>query len=537
MLGHEAVAATLTNLGVDHLFGVMGDGNMAMITHFGNQPRTRYVAARHENGAVCMATGYARASGRVGVASVTHGPGVSNAITAIRAAHTDHGAVVVLVGDTPVDEPFHLQNLDHAALVATAGVRFRHLDDAATLGDDLATVLHEAEHTQRPICVNLSSEMLAADGAVPASGPHVPTPPVAAACDPDALGLAVNLLLCAERPVVLAGAGAKSALLAVAEIADLTGALLSTTLLAHGAFRAHPRNLGVAGGFSTPSTRERLAECDVLLVVGASLSDHTTAHGTLFNDTAIIQIDTDPAALIRRAPRVALQAEAAPALEQLLDLLCKQVTDLPGDLPVGLRPFEQTPVEELHDDDSAGVDPRRVFDALNEQLNAERTVVTDGGHFIEWPCRGLDIPDLAGFLLSIGAGAVGMGLPSGLGAAIGRPERQCVVVAGDGGLLMALPELETAARERVDVLIVVVNDGAYAAEVHKLRAQGLPDDLAYFDNPSFVDLARSLGMRAAVVETTDQIAGALADIVPVSGPRLLEIKANPAVVSSRLRTS
>lgn len=537
MLGHEAVAATLTSLGVDRLFGVMGDGNMAMISHFGTRPGTRYVAARHENGAVCMATGYARASGRVGVASVTHGPGVSNAITAIRAAHTDHGAVVVLVGDTPVDEPFHLQNLDHAALVATAGVRFRHLDDAATLGDDLAAALYEAEHTQRPVCVNLAAEMLGAHDAVPASGPHVPTPPLAAACDPDALRRAVDLLLAAERPVVLAGAGAKGALSAAAEIAELTGALLATTLLTHGAFRAHPRNLGVAGGFSTPSTRRRLADCDVLLVAGASLSDHTTAHETLFNDTTIIQIDTDPAALARRSPRVVLQAEAAPALEQLLDLLRKRVADLPGEPPVGLHPFEQVPTSELYDDDGTGVDPRRVFAALNEQLSAERTVVTDGGHFIEWPCRGLDIPDLAGFLLSIGAGAIGMGLPSGLGAAIGRPDRQCIVVAGDGGLLMALPELETAARERVDVLIVVVNDGAYAAEVHKLRAQGLPDDLAYFDNPSFADLARSLGMRAAVVETTGQIAGALAEIVPIGGPRLLEIKANPAVVSSRLRTS
>lgn len=541
MRGYESVAQALREHDVDTLFGVMGDGNMAMITHFAEALGGRYVAARHENGAVCMASGFARTAGRVGVATMTHGPGVSNAVTALRAAVTDHAAMVAVVADTPADDPFHLQNIDHAALVATTGAAYVHVTALDRPADSVARAVEWARRRQAPVFVNLAAELMSADlmpdklvsdRLMPAaSAPHAAgrtAPPPTGAVVDDVL----DRLVSAARPVILAGSGAHAAFASLRELAHLTGALLCTTLPAHGAFRGDPHDLGVAGGFSTPTTRRRLEECDLLVVFGASLSDHTVADGALFGDIPVVQFDLDEAVLERRGRTgVAVCSDAAVAAGRLVEA-ARRRTAVRAPWSSDLRAFE--PPCTTYEADGDGVDPRRVFARLDALLGPDRIVATDGGHFIEWPCRYLSVPDRAGFLLAIGAGAVGMGLATGLGGALGRPDRACVVVAGDGGLLMSLPELETAAREGIDVLVVVVNDGAYGAEVHKLRALGLPDTLARFRNPSFAGVARSLGMRAASIARTAEIDPVLRDLVGASGPRLLEIKADPAVVSSRM---
>ncbi|GAA1740148.1 thiamine pyrophosphate-binding protein [Luedemannella helvata] len=540
MHGYEAVAQALRDHGVDTLFGVMGDSNMAMITHFADALGGRYVAARHENGALCMASGYARTSGRVGIATVTHGPGVSNAITALRAAVTDHAPIVVVVGDTPEDDPFHLQNIDHAALVGTTGAGFVQVTRPDDLRPGLAHAVSRALERHSPVFVNLAADLLMAQVHPDPGRDASPSWPDERPLDTFApgdttVGQAVDLLRAARRPVILAGAGAHAAYPVLAELAHLSGALLCTTLLAHGAFRNHPHDLGVAGGFSTPTTRSLLAECDLLLVFGASLSDHTVAHGSLFGDIPVVQFDLDNAVLGRRGRGgMGVVAPATAAAEAVVAAAREAWATGPRPAwATAVRPFE--PPATTYAEDGDGVDPRRVFARLDELLPAERIVATDGGHFIEWPCRFLSVPDQAGFLLAIGAGAVGMGLATGLGAALARPERACVIAAGDGGLLMTLPELETAARERIDALIVVVNDGAYSAEVHKLRAMGLPVTFARFHNPSFVALARSLGLAAEAVASTADIETVLPRLIAATGPRLLEIKADPAVVSARLQ--
>ncbi len=546
MLGYEIAAKSLSRAGLTAMFGVLGDGNLHVVSAYRGLQGTRYVAARHESGAVCMANGYARAAGAVGVATVTHGPGLTNAITAITAAVTDHAPVLVVLGDTPKNQPYHAQRLDHELALATSGARYVYVDDPNRIAGALAEAIEDCESRSRPVVVNIAAEALMAE--VSEDAPAVPRPTSNTAVqvagpDPATVSAAVELMTAARRPVVLAGAGARRSAPEVAALADRLGAPVCTSLLAHGLFRSHPRDLGVAGGFSSPRTREVLAQADLLVVFGAGLNKHTRAHGALFNGVPVIQVDREPAMLGRQHPvGVGIVGDCADVARGLLAAMPESSDRVPVDLgEIAVRP--EFDVEEPLDVRAEGtrrvVDPRLVLRRADELLPSERTVVTDGGHFLEWPCRNLTVPDGEGFVLAIGAGSLGLGLPAAIGAAIARPERVSVAVVGDGGLMMSLPDLESAAREHARIVVFVINDQAYGAELHKLRAAGFDESYGYFANPDFAALGTALGLDSFTVDSPDVVDEVLAQVVErVTGrsyrPCLVNVEAARSAVSARV---
>lgn len=535
--GYQAVARALVGQGVEVIFGVMGEGNLDLVAELVEVCGVRYYAVRHEAAAVGMAEGYARSTGRVGVATVTHGPGLANTITTLTAAVRDRSAVVVLAGDIPEAKAGHVQKIDQAPLVAPTGATFRDVADPEDLPGAVAEAFARTVAEARPVVLNISTDVYAAECTGTRRPPATATADIPSP-DPDALSRAASLLGAARRPVILAGqgaarAGAEQSLL---ELGDRTGALLATSLLGKGLFASHPAAIGPSGGFGHPVTRELLEQADCVAVFGASLNMWTTKAGALFGDATVIQCDVDPGAA--GAATVAVDCRILGDARAVAVALTERLRAA-GDPREGYRTHdvlarvEATRTQPGFAEESTErfLDPRTLCFALDAVLPADRTLVVDGGHFMGFPCRYLSVPDPQGFVFAVGFGSIGLAMATAVGTGIGRPDRTTVAVIGDGGLMMSLPELETAARYRVPLVVVVMNDDAYGAEVHHLELRDIPEDLAVFDNPDFVQVARSLGADGVTVRCEADLDQLAERCRSLDRPLVVDAKINRRVVA------
>lgn len=506
MRGSAALADAVHAEGVAVVFGVLGDGNLGLVTGLVDRG-VRFVAARHEAGAVAMADGYARASGRPGIATVTHGPGLTQVGTPLTTARRARSPVLVLAGDTPRGARGHAQDIDQGVFaLATAG-SVQPLRTRATLPADVRAAFRHVRTGRGPIVLNapLDVQDAEADDApyVPSSrglpAPHPVVPP------PGALEDAAALVARSARPVVLAGRGAvqAGARPALAALAARLGAPLATTLLAKGWLDGVPGNLGVCGGFSTPDARAVLARADAVLAFGASFSRFTVDGGRLFPDAALLRVDPDPAVADAAAvPDAAVAGDARLTAESLAGMIAARPPWAPE------APPERAPLPPVVDTPE-GVDPRAVLRRCDALLPAARQVVVGIGAYSGWGALELAVPDPRGLLLPWELGAVGLALPVGIGAAVARPDLTTVVVEGDGGLVMSFPELDTAAREALPVIAVVLDDRAYGAEVVLLGREGRAPDLARFAPRDLAAVARALGWDAVAAGTVAELDTAL----------------------------
>jgi len=540
MLGHEVVARELARAGVRDVFGVVGVGNLHLVEELTTAHGVAYHAARHESGAVMAADAYARVSGGLGVCTVTQGPGLGNTITALTAAARYGTRLVMVTAEMPASTPKgSSQEIDQAALVGPTGARYVRLtaDDDWALA--IAGVLADVRRSRVPVVVALPNDVqqkpVLASQPSPAGAAGRPAAP-----DPVAVAAAGAALRSATLPLILAGRGAlddKTSELLVA-LAERTGAVLGTTLLAKGLFAGHPHDVGVVGGFTRPAARRALDRVDLVVSFGAGLNMWTTKKGALFARARLVQCDADPAALDRKvgaADRVGVTGDARLTAEALLavlgpdaartvpgpvaDLLAEAVAMTPADFPPGV----------------GGVDPRAAILALDRLLPAERTLVTDGGHFVGFPGAYLRVPDPTALVFTQNFGSIGLGLGAAVGAAVGRPDALCVAVLGDGGFTMALSELETVARLGRPMVLVVMNDNGYGAEVHHMSAIGMPTALARFPPVPFAAVAHAFGLHAVTARTLDEVE-AVAGLLPgLDRPLLVDLVVDPTVVADWFR--
>jgi thiamine pyrophosphate-dependent acetolactate synthase large subunit-like protein len=518
----EALGNALAGLGVEHVFGVLGSGNF-WITHALRAAGARYLAARHECGAVCMADGYARASGRLGVATVHQGPGLTNAITGIAEAAKARTPLLVLAADTSAAAVRSNFRIEQDALVASVGAVPERIHSPDSALADLARAYRRATVDRRTVVLMLPLDIQAAE--IPAASTLPAAPPLPPPVPGDAVVVEVaDLLARARRPVILGGRGAvvSGARASLERLGELIGAVLVTSANGNGLFSGNPYCVGIAGGFASPIARELLAEADLLISFGASLNMWTTRHHTLPGpDAGVIQVDVEPEAIgVHRPVTTGIVADAAETARLLVTELERRGHRGTGFRTDGLgeRITAGGWREQTHDPPSAeaGIDPRALTMRLDDLLPRERTVAIDSGHFMGWPAMYLAVPDAAGFVFNQSFQSIGLGLGAAIGAAVARPDRITLAALGDGGALMSLGDFETAARLRLKMLIVVYNDAAYGAEVHHFRPQGAAVDLVQFPDTDFAALGRAVGAGGITVRRAD-------DLAPVSdwlrGPR------------------
>lgn len=491
------------------MFGVLGNGNIDLVADATSRHGMHYVATRHESGAVAMADGQYRASGEVSVCTTTQGPGLTNAATALMTAARARSGVLLVVGDPAGSTARTNQRMDHARFVDATGVPFINVgaqdDWAAATREALAAARRGTVVLNLPIAgMDIPVDTIAGAASSAAAGPAGRP---ADAIDVSAVDEIARRLGRSRRPLLLAGRGAacpatRDALIALAEA---TGAALVTTLAAKGLFGAHPRHLGFIGGMGSPRANAAAAGADVVVAFGASLTAWTTERGTLLAQADIIHCDLSPGQNPSVRVDLAVQGDAAALAGALLaqvGLPTAPALAAAGWWPPALEP----PGNRDYATDDGGLHPAAVVDWLDEVLPAERTVVVDGGHFIAFALPRLRVPDPWGSILTLDFGSIGLGLPTAIGAAIARPDRRCLLAAGDGGFLMALPELDTAVRERVPLLALVLNDHAYGAEYHHLARQGAATDISTFDSRSIAGIAAAIGAETTRVTSPAELA-------------------------------
>ncbi|GAA3975113.1 thiamine pyrophosphate-binding protein [Actinomadura viridis] len=537
---YQAIADELVAQGVDTVFGLMGDANMYLVADLVERHGVRFVAARGENAAVMMADGYARAAGRCGVATVTQGPGLASAGNALTIAAQARTPLVLLAGDTPAGDPLHVQNFEQLPFaLATAG-RFVPVRSPGTARRDTAAAFRAAREAPGPVVLNAPMDLQDAEAdpgevvprAVLAAGGRRSGPEPA----PEAVEALAALLREARRPVLLAGRGAEGARDELVALADRCGAVLATTLMAAGLFAGHPYALGVAGGLARPLTREVLGEADLVIAFGAGLNRWTADHGALFPAATVACVDADPAAIGARWPVdagvVGDAARTAGALAGASSPEPRPEWRTPGlaGRIAAADPFAG--VSEVREE--GRVDPRTFMRVCARRLPRDRTTVVGVGHFGGWPNLFLDsVATDRALLAPWEFGSIGVGTAFGVGAAAGRPDRPVVVFEGDGSLLTSLGELDTLARTGLPVLVVVLDDAAYGAEVRKLAPRGADPGLARFPPRDLAAVARALGVPARVAGDAEAAEAAFDALLPLRGPALLQVRVARGPVQDR----
>ena len=499
------VALTLARH-IDHVFGVMGNGNAYFLDALERGAGVHFTAVRHEAGGVVAADAYHRSSGRLAAATATYGAGFTNTLTALAEAVQAHVPLVLVVGDEPTSGP-RPWDVDQIALASAVGARTYTVGRA----DAAATTIIAIEHalTYRvPTVLAIPYDVAARDaGPLPeAPEPRLPAPmvPTGAFAEGAVEGL-VETLASAERPFLLAGRGAwiSGAGEALGEVADAVGAVTASTALGRGVFPRGEFDLGVTGGFGADGAMDLVREADVAVVFGASLNQFTMRFGDLFAPgTRVFQIDVAPAAT---HPHVGgfVRGDAAVVARAVADGL-----RAPGAAPSGWREsVDIMPLREYEAGDGVApdgrLDPRTVAARIGELLPADRVVVSDGGHFIGWanmywPVAAPDRMSMVGTAFQ----SIGLGWPSVAGAALAKPSATVVLTTGDGGGLMALADLETAVRVAGGRGIAVVwNDAAYGAEINLYGLKGLAKEPMLIPEVDFAALAAGVGAEGVVVRS------------------------------------
>jgi thiamine pyrophosphate-dependent acetolactate synthase large subunit-like protein len=529
-------ARAVLDAGGDVAFGVVGSGNFtvtaALVARGG-----RFVAARHEGGAVCMADAHARVSGRLGVASVHQGPGLTNAMTGIAEAAKSRTPLVVLAGDTPAAAVRSNFRIDQVALVEAVGATAERIHGPATAAADVARALRRAVTERRTVVLMLPLDVQGEpcdDVPPPPGAPLVPAPAA------DAVAALADLLTGTRRPVLLAGRGAVLAGAGdvLERLAARTGALLATSAMGHGLFAGSDWNLGISGGFASPLALELLPQADALVAFGAQLTRWTTRQGELIGAaTRVAQVDVEPGALGANRPvDLAVLGDARATAEAVLAELEHRGHRATRDDALRTAIAGRRWRDEAFDDAATGdhVDPRALSIALDDMLPAERMLVVDSGHFMGYPPMYLRVPDAAGFVFCQSFQSIGLGLANAIGAAIARPDRLTVATLGDGGALMAIQELETAVRLRLALLIVVYDDAAYGAEVHHFGPDGHDLGIVRFPDFDIAALARGAGAAGITVRATADLAPLRDWLERRDGPLLVDAKVNPHVCAEWL---
>jgi thiamine pyrophosphate-dependent acetolactate synthase large subunit-like protein len=537
MKTYQQLALLLADAGVTTVFGVMGDGNMHWIAAYREQPDCRWRPAWHEGGAVWMADGYAAATGDVGVATVTMGPGLAQSLAALATAVRVRRPLLLITAALPTRVPPEAQDSRQRDLVAATGARYVAARSAGEIPTALAIALESAragDVTVLAVDLDVFQEPADATAAsVRGNGTRVSRHAERAALD-----ATVDALRAATAPMVVIGRGVGNAncLDAALQLGRRIGAVFATTLGGRTALPDEPFDLGVIGMMADPTARVLAGRADVVLVLGAALDRYNCDGGDFARNAHVIRVD------IRPPDELWSPSERTTWLTGDVSYVVPALT---AGLPeaAGMRTPEvraALAAERVRQDALAdvtpvdGANPWAMVAELDGALPADAYVVVGIGHFWYFVAPYLRPAPLRRFHFACGFGLIGQALPVAVGAAAAVGDRHPVVaIEGDGSLLMNVQELQAAVRHGVDLLLVVMNNQAYGSEYHKLALADLNVAGSEFDAIPFdvVEVSRAMGATARRAGDPDQLRAGLRELLPLSGVRVIDAQISRSTLS------
>ena len=515
--GAQILWNSLVQEGVTTVFGYPGGAILPAYDALLEFP-LRHVLVRHEQSAVHMADGYARASGGVGVAVATSGPGATNLVTGIATAMLDSSPVVCITGQVAS----HVMGTDAFQEIDITGITIpvtKH-NRLVTRADDVGPAVREAfeiapSGRPGPVLIDITkdAQRTATETGTrthtrlshrpPRSQPQIPA---------EDLQRASALIRQAKRPLILAGRGVmlSGATAALQTFAERTNTPVAVTLLGIGALRAsHPLNLGMMGMHGEAWVNEAIQQADLLLAFGMRFDDRVTGDPKTYAPEARkVHADIDRAEIGKNVPvDAALVGDLAESLKGLLDRVkpaqhgewLSHINEVKGE--VAVRDIQHIP-------DSGHLYAAHVIHDIWRITNGRAVVTTDVGQHQMWEAQYYRHESPASLITSGGLGTMGFGLPAAVGAKLARPDAEVWAIVGDGGFQMTQAELATLAQERLKINIAIINNG-YLGMVRQWQEffYGSRYSATPISSPDFVKLADAHGLRGLRVETRGDVEG------------------------------
>lgn len=540
--GAEIFVEALKREGVDTIFGYPGGVVLKLYDQLYDEQEIRHILIRHELAGTHMADGYARASGKVGVALVTSGPAATNTVTGLANAYMDSIPIVVFTGQVAT----HLIGNDAFQEVDTIGITRPCTKHNYLVKDprDLPRVIKEAFYVARsgrpgPVVVDLPKDV--SQAVLEPEEVHWPEQvsfrgykPVTRGHPAQVRKLA-DAILKAKRPVFYVGGGVilSNAAEELRRLIDLLNAPITMTLMGLGAYPGtSPNSLGMLGMHGSYATNMAVTYCDLLIAIGARFDDRVTGKIEKFAPKATIaHVDIDPASISKNVKvDIPIVGDAREVMRQLLRELEERKEEV-GKFREELRPWweqirtwqKEHPLTYV--DSSSEIKPQKVVETLWELTQGEAIITADVGQHQMWVAQFYPFTRPRSWINSGGLGAMGFGFPAAIGAKVACPDRTVISVNGDGGILMNIQELATCVQYQIPVVVVIINN-FYLGMVRQWQEifyRKRYSHSALEVMPDFVKLADAFGAVGMTVHRPGELKEALKEAMALNRPVIVDV--------------
>ncbi|MDR0949168.1 MAG: biosynthetic-type acetolactate synthase large subunit [Lachnospiraceae bacterium] len=541
--GSQIIVECLKEQGVDTVFGYPGGTILNVYDAlYQHQDEIKHILTSHEQGAAHAADGYARATGKTGVCMATSGPGATNLVTGIATAYMDSIPLVCITANValPLLGKDSFQEIDIAGVVMPITKHSYIVKNVDILADTIRKAFVIAKSGRPgPVLVDVTKDVTAAiceytslsacgcdaktQKPKPASEQSALRDPLALQGQEDILDKVIKLIEQSSKPFIYLGGGAiiSQATKEVAQFAELIDAPVCDTLMSKGAFDGRSdRYTGMVGMHGTKASNLGVSECDLLVALGARFSDRVTGDPKRFADQAsIIQIDIDPAEINKN---ILVDASLVGDLRDVLTILNSKLT--PVSHPQWREHIQSFKEKYPLKYDQNALSCPYVIEEIDRLTNGEAILTTDVGQHQMWAAQYYKFTQPRTFLSSGGLGTMGFGLGACIGAKVGKPDKICINIAGDGCFRMNMNELATASRYGIPIIEVVINNHVLGMvrQWQTLFYGKRYSQTVLKDKVDFCKVAEGLGCMAIRVTTKEEFAPAMTKALAHNGPVLIE---------------
>ncbi len=535
--GSQMVVEAMKAEGVEVVFGYPGGAILNIYDEVYKQTYFKHILTRHEQAAVHAADGYARASGKVGVAFVTSGPGFTNAVTGIATAYTDSIPMVIISGQVPISligtDAF--QEID-AVGISRPCTKHNYLVKSI---EELPHILQEAFYIARsgrpgPVHIDIPKDITATVGEwYRKENFSMQTYKPVQKGNPKQISKALEAIRAAERPIVYIGGGVilSNAAKELREFVELTGIPCVETLMALGSIPSnHPQRIGMLGMHGAYAANMAMSEADLIISFGARFDDRVTGKLSEFAKNAeVIHVDIDPSSISK------LVNAHYPIVGDLKAVLAELVAALKTDgfdkeklqhwRELIERFDELHPLDKTYKEDGKGLKPQTIVKKMGEILPKDAIIATDVGQHQMWAAQFYPFNEPRQWVTSGGLGTMGFGFPAAFGAKVAYPEKTVVNITGDGSIQMNIQEMMTAVEHGANVINVILNNN-YLGMVRQWQTFFYEKRYSAVDlasQPDFVKLADAYGAKGYRVETYEDFEAALKEAITLKVPVIIDV--------------